>query len=90
MTIDGNIKKGFTLPAMMTIEPSEILSEDVFIKLILNDGDKFMKNVNVVKNQQFAYTIFKEFIYLGNLPEFISYFDTPTLFDPIQNLYSDF
>lgn len=85
MTINGTIKASFTLPTMVVIEPmftETVTIDDVqYLKVILSKNKKFMKYTEVVKDSKIAYMLFKEFISLGRLPEFVKYFDAPKIFD---------
>lgn len=86
MLIDGNKETNCTLPARIVIVPSVVepfTSEegDAYIKLYLNDGDKFMKYLELVRDDKLAYMFFKEFISLGRLPKFIKYMDAPKIFN---------
>lgn len=81
---------GYFLPAHIVIEPSAIenivLKDDAYVKATLHNGDVFIKSSIIIKTQQLAYVIFKEFVMLGNMPKFISYNDCAFLFDSVQKV----
>ena len=43
-----------------------------------------MKDVSVVNDQNILYILFNEFVFLGNTPKFISYFDSPKLYNDVK------
>lgn len=85
LTIDENPPKGFLLPAVMTMEPSNHYTKTIddtdLMILEFQAGDKFLVNTSLLKQPHISYAMFKEFISLGNLPKFLSYNDTAFLFD---------
>lgn len=90
MVINDTIKTGFSLAAHISIHPSSIDTTtrdgEPYVVATLVKGDVFMKTTEVVKNPQLAYVIFKEFIYIGNRPNYISYDDTAFIFDGVQQI----
>ena len=85
MVIDSNIKKGFLLPALITMVPHETYSTtidgiDYYVGKFIT-GDKFMTSKTILKQGHIAYFMFLEFISLGNLPKFLGYEEVAFLFD---------
>lgn len=83
--IDDKIRKGFLLPALITMLPHETYSAnidgvDYYVGKFIT-GDKFMTSKTVLKQGHIAYFMFLEFISLGNLPSFIGYEEVAFLFD---------
>lgn len=89
MTINGSIKSGFKLAALVEICPSEIeqvtKGSTSYLKLTLYKGDVFLNDLNYVRSSSLAYTLFYEMSYSGNYPEFIKYQDTVTIYDYIAD-----
>ena len=89
---DGSnvIQKGWFMPGIVRVHPSEITSvtigEDRYVKAILKKGDIFLEANNVVKNPRLAYLIFLEFIYLGKHPRWLNYVNTPFVFDTVAKI----
>lgn len=85
MIINGNINKGLLLPAIIEMDPSESYNTNIdevdYLVLKFVNGDKFMTKTTILKQAHIAYSMFVEFISLGNLPKFLSYNDTAFLFD---------
>lgn len=85
MLIDGTIKKGFLLPALITMMPHETYTTniegiDYYVAKFIT-GNKFMASKTILKQGHIAYFMFLEFVSLGNLPSFLSYDETAFLFD---------
>ncbi len=85
MIFDDNEYHGFLLPAVITIEPSNVynktINETDFLIVELQAGDKFMTSSILLKQPHISYAMFVEFISLGNLPKFMDYESTAFLFD---------
>jgi len=77
---------GCYLPALITLIPSDIITSGDFVVAIFNKGDVFMKDNTVINDEGMAYTLFNEFIFLGNMPEFIKYLDSPKMYDDMKRM----
>jgi len=88
LLINDKIKKGFFLPAMITIEPSEVGNASInkvpFHKFTLVKGDKFLRTTEIIMNQSLAFICFLEFIFLGNRMEFMDYDFSALMFEVVQ------
>lgn len=88
MVVNGKDKLGFFLPAFIKIVPSGIdtitVGEERFIKVSLVKNDLFMKTREIVQTEKIAYLIWNEFIYLGNIPKWMSYLDVVGMFKTLQ------
>lgn len=89
MVIDGKIKSGNRLAAMVDIYPSEIdtvtKGTQQFQKLTLYKGDVFLGDNNYVKNKGFAYVLFNDMANLGRYFDFIETDDLMTIYDYISD-----
>lgn len=90
MTINGSIKSGFKLAAMVEITPSETeqvtKGTDTFFKLTLYKGDVFLNDIHYVKNTKLAYVLFYEMTYSGNYPSFLNHEDSVTIYDYVSSV----
>lgn len=90
LVINDKIKTGWFMPAVIRVEPSEITSvmigDKKYYKATLKKGDIFIKSTNIIKNQQIAYLIFLEMIYLGNQPMWMTYEKTAYVFDLVSEI----
>jgi hypothetical protein len=90
MKINDDLDAGYYLPAKIAIKPSNVelvtLEGDRYVKLTLNKNDVFIKNLNVVQDQQLAYVIFYEIIYGGKTPKFLTYESSAQLFDTVSSI----
>jgi hypothetical protein len=90
MTIDGKIKKDLYLAGMIQIMPDvvETTTEDDidFYKLTLHRGNIFMQTRKILKDKMLAFPIYKEFIYLGKKPRFMTYDRMPSMFDKVSSV----
>ena len=86
----GAESKGFFLPAVIEMHPSEIAFETIngtdFVKCTFNKGDIFMKSAEVVQNPNIAYTIFAEYIDSARVPNFMHYENLAFLFDTVKRI----
>ena len=89
MKVNGK-DSGYLLPARITIIPSEMetitVGTDKFVRLTLYENDVFIKNRDVVMDEQLAYVVFYEIIYGGNAPKFLTYDDKVFLFDTVSEV----
>jgi len=89
MKINGK-SGGYLLPARITIIPSEMenitIGTDKFVKLTLYENDVFIKNRDVVMDEQLAYVVFYEIVYGGKAPKFLTYDDKVFLFDTVSEV----
>jgi hypothetical protein len=87
MVINGSIKSGFKLAAIVEIEPSEIeqvtKGTQTFLKLTLYQGDTFLASTTYVENSKLTYVLFYEMTYSGNYPDFTKPEDLVTIYDYI-------
>jgi hypothetical protein len=87
MVINGSIKSGYKLAAMVEICPSEIDQVTrhgaAFYKLTLYKGDVFLTSQQYVRTTKLSYVLFYEMGYSGHYPEFVSYDDHATIYDYI-------
>ena len=87
--IDGK-KQGYLLPARISIQPSKLetvaVDNEKFLKLTLYTNDIFIKNIDIVEDEQLAYVIFYEFLYSGKAPKFLRYDDKAVLFDTVSKI----
>lgn len=90
MVIDDTIKKGYFLPAMIIMEPSEVGSANIdkvaYHKFTFVKGDKFMRTNDTIMNHELAFICFLEFIFLGNRPSFMDYNFSALMFETIQDV----
>ncbi len=90
MVVNGKDRMGYFLPAFIKIEPSGIdtvtIGDERFIKASLVKNDLFMKTREIVQTEKIAYLIWNEFIYLGNIPKWMSYLDVINMFKTMQNI----
>jgi hypothetical protein len=90
MRFDGGEETGFFLPATITMKPSEVEThsdaEGKFYKLIFYKGDVFIKSENVVMNPQLGYVLFREFVFLGKMPDYIGYEQSGFMFNDVENI----
>lgn len=90
LIINDKIEKGFFLPAIAIMIPSDIqmvnIENETYYELTFEKNDVFMKSSYVVQNQALSYVIFKEFISVGKLPKFINYQNAPLMFDTLQKI----
>ena len=82
---DGELTGGIYLPSILTMEPSKThtisTEEQDFLVAEFQKGDKFIVDVNLLRQPRITYQMFVEFIALGNVPSFLSYKDSAAMFD---------
>lgn len=90
ITINGSINVGYLLAAMIDIEYTSVdrvqIDNEPYIHLVLKKNDRFIRNMNYIKNDRLGYTLWVEFISLGRLPRFINYENIAWLFDRIAEV----
>jgi hypothetical protein len=88
-TINETIEFGVLIPAIIRMQPT--LTEKVadgkytYLKATFYKGDVFCAT-SVVRNPQFSYVMYYEFIYIGAQPKFLNYETIFTLFDVAQEV----
>jgi hypothetical protein len=89
MKVD-DILCGLQIPAMITMDPSEISEGTVdsipYQILTFHENDIFMTTNQVVQDESTGYVIWKEFMGLGNLPSYVTYENIPTFFDDLAEI----
>lgn len=78
------------LPAFIKIKPSGIdsmtIGEDRYTVATLVKNDVFMATNEVIQTEKIAYLIWNEFIYWGNMPEWMTYLDVVNMFKTLQKV----
>lgn len=76
------------LPAIIEMYPSSTnevrIEDEKYLSLEFVKGDIFIKSRTIVKQDFLIYSMFKEFVRLGNIPPFLSYNQLAMLFDVAQ------
>ena len=84
MLINGTIKGGLTLAAVITIAPSEVYDETIddeaYLVAVLKKNDVFLTTCDFIQNDKLGYILWNEFISSGKLPAYITYDNIHDLF----------
>lgn len=90
LIIDGTYNAHLHLLALLTVEPSEVsvkmIEGQEYQILTLYNGDRFISNTVVVKNQSIVYALYVEFITRGNIIYTMGYQDLIWLFDSVKQM----
>jgi len=74
----------FSVPTFIYLTPfkseSIMIGDREYVSLEFQKGDVFTNNINLVKNKQFIYDLFDEFMLRGNIPWFMAYEDVANIF----------
>lgn len=88
----GKESRGFFLPAIVRMKPSNVRFENVngdeFLCCEFKKGDTFIADTDVVQNPNIAYVVFEEFIDGGRIPKFMRYDDLAFMFDVVKRITS--
>ena len=90
MLINGKIKTGYRIAALVEIIPSEtetvLIENRSFIKATLNKGDIFLKDTKYVQLPKIGYVLFYEMANSGNYPLYMTYEESSTVYDYIAKI----
>ncbi len=90
MVINGSIKTGYMLAAIIEIAHSKIetitVGGEQFYKLTLNKGDAFLMDTSYVQIGRVGYALFYEMTNSGHYQEFMSYERCATIYDYIARI----
>lgn len=90
MIVNDTTSVGLLLPCIVHMAPSAIARATIdgseYQVAEFYSGDKFILSNTLLKEPHLAYTMYLEFISLGNLPKFLDYSSTAFLFDTAENV----
>ena len=88
MVINGNIECGLQLPAIISIDPTDMawvtVDDEKFLKVTLTHGSNLMTTLHLLQNDKIYFTTWREFLSVGHLPLYINYENIAFLFDDLK------
>jgi hypothetical protein len=85
MIIDDKHNTGLTIPAQITMIPSEVKSitidDEKYYRCLFRKGNVFLNSTHILRSDKYLYSLFVDVMNLGRMPSFLSYDQALSFFE---------